>query len=356
MSALIDLSSLTLNEQEALVMSEAVFEKVYTKPELDRVHPLVTGIIMKTQIPFYGLLATPVGKKDPGNCSVNAETRQISTSQKYWDPETISFRLTHCQVEMNNLFKMWKRAKVALKQWEEIDNEQLAFMADRVIDATVSSILRLSSFGDEAAAAAPGGLITAGVSTTYFTPLNGLWQQIYTGVAATTVVRVAISENTAASYVAQDSLASDRAHKIFKAMWEGADSRLLETQGLQFQVTRTLRDNWIAYLEDKSLGFTLGTAEERDGTGKFSYRGIPIITRYDWDRNIRAYEDNGTTWNKPHRAILTVPDNIPIGTSDEESFSEFDMFYDKKDKVHYSDVAYRLDCKLLEEYMITVAY
>jgi hypothetical protein len=54
--------------------------------------------------------------------------------------------------------------------------------------------------------------------------------------------------------------------------------------------------------------------------------------------------------------MLTPINNVPIGTSDESDMSSLDMFYWKKDKKHYSDVAYYIDCKLLEDYMAAVAY
>ena len=93
-----------------------------------------------------------------------------------------------------------------------------------------------------------------------------------------------------------------------------------------------------------------------EGTSRDTYRGIPIIVREDWDRNIRTYFDNGTTYLDPHRMILTDINNIPIGTLSEDDLKSLDMFYEKKDKTHYIDTAMTLDAKLLEEYMIAVAY
>lgn len=356
MASLIDLSSLTLNAQEATEMSMAVFNKVYAKPALNDAHITVTGIQMKTQIPFYGLVGL-VGKKSAGSCNVNAETKTIAASQKYWEPELINFRLTHCQEDINQLFKMWKRAESALSTWEEMDNEQVAFMADRVVDATLESILRISSLADESEDnVASGGNITDGVDTDYFTMLDGLWAQIFTAVAATTTPRYTIAENAAASYTAQDNLAADRALLVFRNLYNNIDTRARMAGGLVYQVTDSLFKNWLAYLEDKSLAFTLQRTEEGKGTDRWTYRGIPIVVRFDWDRNIRAYFDTGAKYYLPHRAILTPINNVPIGTSDESNFSDLDMFYDKTDKKHYSDVAYYIDCKMLEEYLISVAY
>ena len=356
MASLIDLSSLTLNPQEALEVSEAVFEKVYAKPTLEESHIVATGIQMQTQIPFYGLIGL-VGKKSLGSCNVNAETKTIDTSQKYWTPQLINFRLTHCQEDIDQLFKMWKRAQSALATWEDMEDGQREFMADRIMDATLESILRITSLGDTTEDnVAAGGNITDGVSALYFTMIDGLWPQLFTEVAAGDTPRYTINENAGVNYAAQDNLAADRALLAMRSLYNNIDTRARQAGGLVYQMTDSLFKNWQDYMEDKSLAFTLQRTEEGKGTTKWTYRGIPIVVRYDWDRNIRAYFDTTVKYYNPHRMLLTPINNIPIGTSDESNFQELDMFYDRTDKKHYSDVAYYIDCKLLEDYMAAVAY
>jgi hypothetical protein len=350
MASLIDTSDLTLNPQEALSVSEAIFEKVYAKPALADAHGIQTGIQMKTQIPFYGLLG-PVGKASSG-CTPNSSAEKVNLTEKYWDPALVDFRLTHCQNDINQLFKMWKKSRIANKTWEEVDNEQMAFITDRGIDATMEAILRISQFGDKTAAlVANGGHITAGSDIAFLTMINGLWQQIYAGA---TIVRYTINENAETTEALQLALAADTALQAMRYMYNNIDARAFGIEGLQFQMTRTLWNNWSDYLEDKSLVFSLDRTEQ--GSTKQSYRGIPILVRNDWDRNIRLWEDQGATLLYPHRAILTSKNNIPIGTSDEESMKSLDSFYDKVTKSHYLDAAFYIDAKVLEEAMIAVAY
>ena len=354
MASLINLSALTLNPQEALSASEAIFTKAFNKPALTDVHTVATGIKMQTQIPIYGRFGI-VGKKSLGSCDDNDETVASVASQKYWTPQLINFRLTHCQENMNQLFKMWMRAQSALKTWEEMDSEQIAFLADLTVDATMESILRITSFGDTAALnVGGGGNITAGVSVLYFTMIDGLWKQIFTAVAAGSTPRYQITENGAATYATQNNLAADRALKVFRNLYEQADTRLLSDPDVKFQITNSLLFNWQAYLEDKSLAFTLQRAEE--GATLYNYRGIPIVARDDWSRNILSYENTTVKLYLPHRAILAPINNIPVGTSDEGDMDDLDMFYHRKDKKHYTDVAYYIDQKVLEEHMISVAY
>ena len=111
---------------------------------------------------------------------------------------------------------------------------------------------------------------------------------------------------------------------------------------MEFSETKTLATGFVERTED--------------GKNGLKFRGVELIIRDDWDRNIRAWFDNGTKWVNPHRAILTTKGNIPLGTSDEESMKSVEAFYDKKDRVHYFDVDYMLDVKVLEEYKIVAAY
>ncbi len=100
-------------------------------------------------------------------------------------------------------------SRIALGTWENVDNEMMAFITDRGIDAVTEAILRISQFGDKSAAlVANGGYITAGKDIAFLTMINGLWQQIF---ASATVTRYTIPENVLATEAAQLALASDRA-------------------------------------------------------------------------------------------------------------------------------------------------
>lgn len=355
MASKIDFSGLTLNSDEARETSQLVFEQTYARPEIANVHGIQTGVVMDRYIPILGQFDL-VGLIDPGSCSVNTETGQISASEKQWTPKLISYRLAHCQADVSNLLKFWQRARIAAKTWEEVDNEMLAFLTDRITEATMQAILRLSSFGDTAAdTVANGGVLTNGTTKGYFTPFNGLWKQVFTDQAGSAVSkRYEITANAGGTYVDQQNLGDADALNMFRYLYNNIDARAFEGQNLVFQITRSLFNNWQDFLEDKSLVFMLDRTEE--GATKWSYRGIPIIVRHDWDRFIRTYFDNGTSWYLPHRAILTDINNIPIGTSDEESLTSLDAFYDRTDKTHYTDVAFKLDQKNLLEYGIAVAY
>jgi len=357
MASTIDFSTLTLNSDEARSLAESIQEQVYSKPELTRVHMVQTGVEMDKYIPIFGKY-TMVGKVDPGSCGVNAETGTIPTSEKQWTPKLISGRLAHCQADIDKLLKFWKMSRIAAKTWEEVDNEMMAFINDRVTDVVLESIFRIAEFGDTAAEViASGGHLTAGTTKTYFNMLNGMWKQIFTDQALGASAKshyYTITENTGATYADQLALGTDTALKVFRDLYENSDNRIFDGNAPVFQVTKSLFDNWQTYLEDKSLVFTLDRTEK--GATMWQYRGVPIVVRPDWDRMIRSYFDDGSAYYLPHRAILTDINNIPVGTSDTESLAALDSFYDKTLKTHYIDFAYKIDQKNLMEEVLSAAF
>lgn len=360
MASAIDFSALTLNPQEATSTADVVFKKVFFSPELEAVHNVMTGVEMDKYIPImgrYGLM----GKVDPGSCNNNDVSSQIPVSQKQWTPKNISFRVVHCQDDVPELLKFWKKERIRLNTWEQVDGEMMTFIEDTAVDGLQKAIIRIAEFGDTNASpvgdALGGQLLTAGTDKTYFNVLNGMWKQIVLDDAgAKLIYRYPIAENGLATKALQSVLAADTALKAMRAAYDNIAPEAFEGSALVFQMTRSLFNNWQAFLEDKSLAFTLSQAELKNGTDGWTYRGIPIKVRADWDRLIRTYFDNGTTYYLPHRLVLADLNNIPVGTSDTESLKSFKSHFDPTTEKHYIKCAATLDMKILLENELAVAY
>ena len=357
--ALLDLTGLTMNAEEAKDVSAAIHEAVITGGEIAKYHDIVTGIEHKTQIPFIGNLGL-VGKKMT-TCDRAENPSTIPLSEKFWDLEHIGDRLKHCSHDVPTLLKLFKKAqKMNPDFYDRIDGEEFGMIIAKVEQAMVVMLNRLVWFGDKAAdTIANGGELKNGTDPDYFNIINGLFQQLFIDIPDTAENYVAIPENALASYALQANLSADRGLATFRAMYNKMDARYFEAlqNGAQpeFLVTRQLAQNWEDFLEDKALATTLLTRAE-DGSSRMSYRGIPIVVRYDWDSNIRNYFDNGTVYVKPHRAVLTLKENIPVGTLSESDLDTLTSFYDQKDKANYIDFDLKLDTKHLQDYMTVFAY
>jgi hypothetical protein len=71
---------------------------------------------------------------------------------------------------------------------------------------------------------------------------------------------------------------------------------------------------------------------------------------------IRTYENDGTVYFLPHRALLTVKENTQIGTCEEANLSEMGTIYDPIKKEMHLDTGYNIDAKIIEDYLVQVAY
>jgi len=354
MATLVDVSGLTLNPVEVTEANKIIFEKVFTNPTIEDIHEIETGVQMKTQIVLAQRINRVLGKLSSG-CTPNTETG-FTLSQKYWDPAREDFRLEHCQADLPVLLKMFKKAqRMNPDFFDAVGSEELGVIIAAIEDAMMESLITKIWFADKSAALiANSGVFTAGTDVARFNTFDGLFKQIFADVPTTASNYVAITQNTGASYTLQ-ALPDDAALGYFKKMFNKADKRLVKDGNAELLVTASLFDNFVDTLENKTIanGF-LDRAE--DGSVNIRYRGVPIKMMDIWDRTIDQYQDNGTKWNLPHRAVLTIKENIPVATYAKEDLEKLDVFYDKYKKVNVIDAVYTIDAKHLEPYLTVAAY
>lgn len=350
---LINAESLTLNPREVETMSEVIFKRVYNESDLAEYHDVETGIDVSTQIAFAGRLGL-LGKKTVG-CTPN-EAGGFELTEKFWTPVMEDFRLTHCQSDMPALLKLFKKSKrINPDFFDAVGTEEFGVIIAAVESALIENIHRKVWFNDTTAETiANGGVFKNGTDLGYFNSFDGLFKQIFSEVPSSAANRVAISANAGANYAGQ-ALAEDAALSIFEKMVTTADERLVAAEDAFILATRSLADNYRATLRNKNLGSGFLEVVE-EGRPKLYFDGIEIKVRYDWDRYIKTYQDNGTKWNLPHRAVFTTKSNIPVGTLSEEDLTKLDVFYDRTQKTNIMDAAYTLDSKHLETYMTVAGY
>lgn len=350
MATKIDVSALSLNAKEVESVSEAVFEKVFMDTPLSQVHDIMSGISMKEQIVFIANLA--IGGEALSGCTP-AEQEQLVLTEKFWEPALVAGRFTHCANDLNQLLKIFRRAQKATPDFfDRIGSEEIGVLVARIVDSLMRSIDAKVWFSAKNAAVQPAGDFTiAGFNAGLWNQIDGLWEQIF---ADANVPVYTIAENSGATYVDQ-ALSAGKSLTIFQSMYEKADSRLLGDPDAQILVTRSIWDNYLALTETKE--FNGGITKRLDnGQMSMDYRGIPIVLKDSWDRNILEYQNDLTVTVLPHRALLTTPSNIPIATLNQSDLSTLDSFYDKVTKSNYVDYAYYLDAKFGESYMAVAAY
>lgn len=353
----IDTSTFDYNPEELKDFSKVIHELLYADPELERLHMIEEGVGYDTQIVLAsnkGLM----GKKVTG-CTPNPITG-VTMTDKFWRPVKEDFRLEHCSAsadEQNKLINMFTKLNPDFYDIFGGSNSKVgAYLIASVLERLKPEILRKAWFNDTLAkTVATGGVITNGTDLGYFNTFDGFFKQFFSSPTLSTKNRVDISAKQSGDLVLGDGKA------ILKAMYSKADVRLRKLQGNYFGTTLTIYDQYMEDLEDIENKGAGNIATTENGKLKLLYRGIEVIPIDLWDRVIEEYEADTTdpdnvVYNLPHRAVLTVPDNVRIATLSKDDFGTVDAFYDKVTKKNYIDGIYSIDAKIIEDYKIVMAY
>lgn len=346
-------ANITFNGNEIKSLSEAIFQETFKKPDIQLFHTVVEGIKAKQQIAILGRFGM-IGKKTAG-CAPASQGNLITSTEKFWNPETISVRDETCWEDLKASFFVWSTQN-GIDVADLTKSEFAEFLMEVYPDAIKEAVYRIAWFGDTAAETiANGGTLKNGTDKTFFNILNGFWKQLKTIATNDTTKRVTITENANASYALQ-ALGSGAALTYLRKAYEGADKRLKSNPNACFILSDSMIDNYQTYLESQ-VNNTQGFMYIENGIAKFQYRGIPVY-RFDFlDRYALAYYDNGTKWtDAPHRLIMTTKDNLQVGVDSVGALEELDMFYDKPSKKTYVDAMFKLDAKVVLDYAVMVGY
>jgi hypothetical protein len=350
---LITASDLTFNGTEVRTFGEAVLAQIFAKPSLESIHTVVDGIVAKQQIAILNRL-NKITKTDPG-CGLGKLTNAISMSQKFWNPVQLKQWVSECHTQFEGTFMVYMKNKG--KDYSDFTQTDIAdFIIDLMSDASADDVLRIGWFGDTAALnVSGGGNIKNGVAIADYTQVDGFWKQLFAIVAGDATKRVTITENAGASYAAQDTWGSATAARdYFRRIQTSADYRLQGATDKIILASQSLVNQYADYLETVAVPDSFSRIE--NGYTIIKRGGVDIIGLNFWDRTIRADFDNGTKWANPHRAVLTTKTNLQIGLDSKAAMGDFDIFYDKMTETANFKGGFKFDAKVIENYMIQVAY
>lgn len=192
-----------------------------------------------------------------------------------------------------------------------------------------------------------GGIITAGLDVEYFNLLDGFFKQLQAAVTADSTKLVTIAANNEASKAAQlAAMTPNAAYNVLNTMYYKLKPNVRKRGKARFYITQTIADGYEQYLSSVEH-HELTYHNLVDGLKAFKFRGVDVVPMPIWDEMIQGYNDLGDTYYKPHRAVLIEQENLAVGTPEEESFDELDVFYDKPSHVNHIEAAGRIDAELL---------
>lgn len=360
MLSVLNPATITWNGKEVMSLSEAIYTSTFVNPVITDFHTIIPGIVAKQQIAFLGLLGL-VGRSG-GGCSPTSDTPTAPMTEKFWEPAPITMRIEECYTTYNASFFVWAQNK-GVKRADLTNTDVFNFIEERAMTGLEEAKLRHAWFGDVDAAHysdSPAGIITNSTDLTFFNAIDGFWKQIY-GIVASDPIRKAatITKNAAATYALQKFDATDVTNRVvmsyFRSCLNDADERLSDREDKVFIVTKSVYDQYKSELGS----YTAIEASYQlniDGVKELMFDGVPIRKFSFQDRTIRAYQNNGTKYYQPHRIVLTTKINLQIGVESEEALNQLEIFYFQKDKTNIMDAEWLMDAKVIEDYMISVAY
>ena len=358
MATPIDVSGLTLNAKENPDFSKFVYERVFLLGSLSQNHRVWGGVTMKEQIVFAsnnilsGIKDATVARPKSGN--------KPTLTQKYWEPVKIGDTMEFDAPSLNALFKAYYDKISRYEQLYNIEGSDLEkFLMEVFAVSATSAVHRNVWLGDKAVAVSGAGAsgLKAAADVKFFDAIDGIWKKTFAAVTAGEVKRSTIAKNAAATFALQE-LAAGESVTIFRDMLKKADPRLKGDQTKVLFVTNTLFQNYIEYLQDKGTVYDITYTTE--GFAEVKWNGIPVRNmEIAWDLPIQSYFEQlntGLAYDKPHRALLTTPDNIPVATLNEGDFDELKAKYEEYERFTWMAYGFTLDAQLLEGYMAVAAY
>lgn len=356
--AVINPSDLTFSGEEIRSFSEAIIEQMVEYPQMDQLHTIIDGVVTKQQIAFLGHLSK-ITRKDLG-CGNGKLDKNIPMSEKFWDPVNLKIWLSECWEQFENTFMVYYLKKG--KEKPDLTTTEIfsQWLVEEVGDAGVKDAMRIAWFGDVAADnVADGGHLTAGVDPLDYTMLDGFWKQIFAEVAANPARRFTIDKNTQTTFANQAFNDTDTTNKvatgIFNALFFKADRRLRANPNKAIWATRSLTDQYI--IERQAVpNISESYVRTETGIDSLMIQGVPVYVMDQWDDIIASDFVTATGAYLPHRAVMSTKDNLPIGFDTSIGPKDFDVFYDKMSETSNIKGLYKMDAKLLEDYMFQVAY
>lgn len=353
----LNFANLTPSNGALQQLNELLFLKVLGEERLAQVFNVVFGVLNGKKVGFVGEFGL-VGKSAQG-CDPNYDNSTLAVTEKTWELGEWGVYEKICYRDLIGTL-----AQVAMRRGATIaDLTGTEYLDDIVYPrlelAIYKMLMRFAWFGDkDADTISEGGVLTNSTDPEYFNVTDGFWKRAYSIVAADASRRVTIVANEEATYAAQKSaiLADGVATGIIDDLIMGASADLRQAANQVIFVTQSLKDALTRDIRKNNVGSDLQWRAIFDGITEANYDGIRIVAVPFWDSIIQSYENTGTAWNKPHRALYSTTDNLLVGIDNYTDFAELNVFFDEKSELNLLKSKGALGTIIAQDNMIQVAY
>ena len=347
----LNLDNLHFTAEELRSLNELVVTAVLEAPALSTFHTLVTGIKNDRKIGIIPGTFGLVGKAAQ-SCDPHAQCLEDTAVEKTWSPKYLEVIIDMCIDEISDsLMRMYINCA---NPYDLTKTEIFTFIQDILAKDVQKMIMRYAWFGNTAARNFPLGVITPGVDVTFFNVLDGFFRQFAVIYAANPLQLQAMPGNTEATYALQQSVATPLlTYNAVNTLIDAAIPELAAQPDRVLLVTKSVMDRLRRQLQ------ALGTAFQDyklmiNGLEFATWDGIKIYSIPLWDQFIRAYENNGTKWNDPHRVVYTTVANLEIGMACTGLFDNINSFYDPRTRYNRIEAVDAFDVKIIDDRLLMV--
>ena len=347
----INLDNLHFTPDELRSLNELVVTAVLEAQALNAFHTLVTGIKNDKRIGIipgtFGLILKAAQACDP-----EPQCHEDIADEKTWEPKYLEFINDMCIDEItNSLMRMYIDCT---NPYDLTQTDIFKFILSIYAKDLPKEVFRHAWFGDTAAAQFPLGVLTPGIDPAFFNVINGFWQQMAVIYAANPLQLNAMPGNTQLTYALQQTVATPLlTYNAVNTLIDNAISELTQQPDRILLVTRSVFDRLRRQLQ------ALGTAFQDyklmiNGLEFATWDGIKIVSVPLWDQLIRAYENDGTRWNDPHRVVYTTVSNLNIGMACTSLFENINTFYDPRSRYNRIEASDAFDAKIIDDRLLMV--
>lgn len=324
----------------------------FTDENLEQFFTLKQNVEQGKKLGWVGEMSEIGWKGAP--CYPEYRTPTISSAEKQWDLGDWSVPLKWCYEEF-----MGTLAEYALKTGTDIHDLTGTDIMDVLILPALEEAYRRMAwrfiwFNDKNKTAEN---ITPGMEVELFNTNDGLFKQLFAIGAANPAQRITIKANQEATIAAQMNAIKQPgvAVNLFDSLLDSADPRIASLDGAGLYVTKSLADALTKDLK-REYKEIITWDQVFNGIKVTEYNGVKIYAISLWDRMIQRYENNGKSLNLPHRAVFGTPKQMFVGTPANNIISDFDLWFNKDERVvkHYS--AGRLGTLIGEDNLFQLAY
>ncbi len=353
----------TVNNQGIMDLRELLFLSILQFGSINETMDVMTGVIPGSRVGGIGEME-PVGLPANG-CNPQWNASKIATIEKVWELGAYEVAEKICYQDLEDSLVQFSM-KTGTDRADLTGTDYIDVIVEPLLSQAMEKMIwRLLWFGNKTASnVSSGGVITDGVNPNLFKICDGLFKRLFDITISKPLQRVTIAANAATTYADQISQirANGIATGIFDSLVFNASTKLRQKSDKILLVTQTVADALTIDVK-RNAGSELQWQAVLDGLGNeislmttTVYNGQKILALPLWDEMINSFENTGTAWNKPHRAVFASKATLKGGINSNNAIAELRTWFSEDDQDNKMLARDKVGTQTWEDDLIMFAY